>query len=116
MIDGVSIEVFGRSPENCWREALRVDCYPKDSHVHLFPLSGKSSEASLGDLTVLPRAILVGRDFLRINCSRILGELGYSESAAEAGSERGQQTIEQTCDFAAEMIHGVSRGASSPDR
>ncbi len=104
---GVSIEVYGRSPDNCWREAVRLDCYSGDAHAHLFPLAGAPSEEPLGASADLREAVELGVSSICTRVAGLLAALGYARSATECLGAGGARAIEAASRVAEQLADGA---------
>lgn len=80
---GVAIEVFGRLPDNCWKEVLRFDCFEREPHWHRFPATGGGIEEPLPASSVA-QAVATAVDQLRDGLPTWMAELGYPEGRNEA--------------------------------
>lgn len=101
---GVTIEVFGRLPENCWKEALRFDCFDRDPHWHQFPATGGSVEERLAASSCADAVtIAVGR--LRSGLAVWMTDLGYPEGSREIANV----TFENVFDRIAQSADDLQR-------
>lgn len=80
---GVTIEIFGRLPDNCWKEVLRFDCFERGPHRHRFPAAGGAIEEPLAASSVA-QAVDISVNQLRSGLTTWLAEMGYPEGSSEA--------------------------------
>lgn len=84
---GFSVEWHGRSERNCWVEAVRVDAYPGDVHVHWFPRDGGSFQRQLEPTVHRPSvlgAVDLAQDFTESEVHSLLSECGFADAVADA--------------------------------
>lgn len=80
---GLSVEYYGRSERNCWHEAVRVDAYPDDAHVHWFPRSGGSHEKPIGSAPSIADAVELVRGFIRDELPGLIATAGFADAVAD---------------------------------
>ncbi len=107
---GVAIEIFGRLPDNCWKEAVRFDCFEREPHWHRFPAAGGGIEEPLnGDGFAPALADALAR--MRADLASWLDELGYPEGHREVM----RAAFRETLDRIAEHAHRLSPRDLGPD-
>lgn len=97
---GVAIEVFGRLPENCWKEALRYDCFEREPHWHRFPAAGGAVEEALS-VSSVEEGVSAAAALLRSDLADWMERLGYPKGSEEASRPGFAAVINQIEELAA---------------
>lgn len=82
---GLSIELYGRSPRNCWHETLRLDAFPGDVHYHWFGLSSDVREEAIGQSDDVATFGIVAPEFVDREAPRLFEAAGFGEVLADSG-------------------------------
>jgi hypothetical protein len=72
---GLSIEFYGRQPDNRWVETLRLDAFPGETHYHWFHSGGEFGVVELQDSLGGPS--ISALSFVDARCRGLLSDSGF---------------------------------------